>query len=97
MARASTTQRSLSKDAARDILFRPRQQLQPQQELLRGGPPCVQFNSPNGCSLPSGHVVNGHRLLHICTYCLMQTASANPHSEVVSWNKIRHATGNHFQ
>lgn len=97
MARPSTARRSISRDNTKDIPFRVRQQTQSQPEILKGGPPCVQFNTPNGCSLPSGHILNGRRLLHICAYCLMQTASANPHSEVVCRNKIRHAAGNHFQ
>lgn len=37
-------------------------------DQLRGGPPCVNFNSQKGCSLQSGHVVNGQKLTHICAF-----------------------------
>lgn len=33
---------------------------------LRGGPPCMAFNSQQGCHLPSGHVANGQKLSYLC-------------------------------
>lgn len=51
-------------------------------DQLRGGPPCMNFNSAKGCPLQSGHISNGQKLLHICTFCLINSAAARPHSEV---------------
>lgn len=65
-------------------------------DQFRGGPPCVNFNSQKGCNLHSGHVVNGQKLLHICAYCLFNSAAARPHSEYYCRNKQRQASANHF-
>lgn len=65
-------------------------------DQLRGGPPCVNFNSQKGCSLPSGHIVNGQKLTHICAYCLFNAAVARPHSEFYCRNKQRQPTTTHF-
>lgn len=65
-----------------------------QAEVFRGGPPCPQFNSAQGCHLPSGHVVNGKKNIHVCSYCLLNTAAAHPHSEAHCRTKQRHAS--HF-
>lgn len=62
---------------------------------LRGGPPCQSFNSPQGCSQQSGHVSNGKKQIHVCSYCLVNNASAHPHSEAHCRNKQRHAAS-HF-
>lgn len=37
-------------------------------EILRGGPPCDMYNGPQGCSLQSGHIVRGKRMIHVCRY-----------------------------
>lgn len=63
------------------------------QDLLRGGPPCREFNSTNGCALPSGHVRAGKKMIHICSFCLANTSAANPHSEADCRNKLRHISG----
>lgn len=65
-------------------------------DSLRGGPPCVNFNSQKGCSLPSGHIVNGQKLTHICAYCLFNAAAARPHSEYFCRNRQRQGTSTHF-
>lgn len=45
---------------------RPRQPTQ--NDNLRGGTPCVDFNSQHGCQQPSGHNVNGRKVVHICAF-----------------------------
>lgn len=65
-------------------------------DALRSGPPCPDFNSSTGCPLQSGHVSHGKKLIHICTFCLMNSASTFPHSEVTCRNKGRN-NGGHFQ
>lgn len=65
-----------------------------QGEVLRGGPPCTQFNSSHGCSLQSGHVLAGKKQIHVCSYCLANTAAAHPHSESQCRTKQRHTS--HF-
>lgn len=64
-------------------------------EHLRGGPPCVNFNSAKGCLLPSGHLTNGKKLIHICAFCLFNASAARPHSEYYCRNKQRQQP--HFQ
>lgn len=58
-------------------------------EGLRGGPPCPDYNSPRGCNLIHGHVSHGKKMMHICTFCLMNSAATFPHSEVMCRNKAR--------
>lgn len=65
-------------------------------ENLRGGPPCVNFNSQKGCPLPSRHVVNGQKLTHICAFCLFNAAVARPHSEHFCRNRQRQGNQGHF-
>lgn len=65
-------------------------------ENLRGGPPCVNFNSQKGCPLPSGHIVNGQKLTHICAFCLFNASAARPHSEYFCRNKQRQGNQPHF-
>lgn len=62
-------------------------------DFLKGGPPCRAFNSAQGCSLPSGHSVNGKHLVHVCTYCLYNNSASNPHSDAECRNKYRSAYG----
>lgn len=66
-------------------------------EVFKGGPPCPQYNSQLGCPLQSGHSgPNGRRYVHVCSYCLSQTAAVNHHSEVMCRNKARQGYNNHF-
>lgn len=62
---------------------------------LKGGPPCPGFNSSQGCTLQSGHLSNGVKQLHICSYCLANTAATHPHPESRCRTKQRHAAA-HF-
>lgn len=71
--------------------YRPAQH----SEVFRGGPPCPQFNGPQGCHLFSGHMLNGKKQIHVCSYCLANTAGAHPHSESQCRTKQRHASS-HF-
>lgn len=68
---------------------RMRQQHSQPAEALRGGPPCPDFNSQKGCTLHSGHLAHGKRLMHICSFCLMNSAATYPHAEVVCRNKSK--------
>lgn len=63
---------------------------------LKGGPPCPDFNSPRGCTLPHGHLSHGKKMLHICSFCLMNSAATFPHPENFCRNKVRLNTP-HFQ
>lgn len=67
-----------------------------QADNLRGGPPCTAFNSAQGCTSQSGHVLAGKRQIHVCSYCLLNNAAAHPHSEALCRNKQRN-TASHFQ
>lgn len=62
-----------------------------QSDNLRGGPPCQDFNGPNGCNLQSGHMMHGRRQVHVCAYCLNNTAAVHPHSEQVCRTKQKHS------
>lgn len=74
------------------------QQQHTQQDVLKGGPPCPNYNSSKGCSLPSGHMSNGKKMVHVCSFCLFNTSAANVHSEAHCRNKIRLAnSASHFQ
>lgn len=66
-----------------------------QNDQLRGGPPCKDYNSSQGCSLQSGHSIHGKKQVHVCSYCLVNTAAAHPHSKAHSRTKQRHAAA-HF-
>lgn len=66
-----------------------------QTEFFKGGPPCSLFNSSQGFPQPSGHMANGKRQIHVCSYCLVNTAAAHPHSESICRTKQRHAAS-HF-
>lgn len=65
-------------------------------EIFRGGPPCEMYNSAQGCSLQSGHMVRGKRMIHVCRYCLFNTSATNQHPEIYCRNKGKHAQ-HHFQ
>lgn len=41
------------------------QQASQPSDHLRGGPPCATYNSQKGCPLPSGHVQNGKKMIHL--------------------------------
>ena len=51
-----------------------------QQDHLKGGPPCKDYNN-NNCSLQSGHLVDGVKRPHICSYCLTNLSLVHQHSE----------------
>lgn len=50
-------------------------------EIYKGGPPCEQY-APQGCSLPSGHIIKGQKMIHVCRHCLLYTSAAHQHSEI---------------
>lgn len=69
---------------------RPRQNQQASSsDIMKGGPPCEYYNSPQGCSLQSGHIIKGQRMIHVCRYCLYHTSAAHQHSETYCRNKTR--------
>lgn len=63
---------------------------------LRGGTPCIDFNSQHGCQLQSGHINNRRKVIHICAFCLWHSAAAYPHPECYCHNRQRYNNGNHF-
>lgn len=87
---SSNNLRKPATTGSQNELFKPTHQ----NEVFRGGPPCPQFNSFKGCQLPSGHLQNGKKQIHVCSYCLANTANAHPHSESQCRTKQRHAS--HF-
>lgn len=100
LLRISISQASTAKITTISDSKNPRQgQQQPynNNDQLRGGPPCMNFNSARGCSLQSGHFSNGQKLLHICAFCLINAAAARPHSEVYCRNRQRQSATSHFQ
>lgn len=73
-------------------------QLQSSQDILKGGPPCPDYNSATGCTLNSGHIKQGKRLVHVCSFCLHHTSATNTHPEIYCRNKVRlTGSNNHFQ
>lgn len=62
----------------------------------KGGSPCINFNGPQGCPQQSGHFINGRKVLHICAFCLWNTAVPHPHSEHFCRNKQRFNSTHHF-
>lgn len=60
------------------------------QDPPRGGFPCTAYNSPAGCPLPPGHIQNGRKLAHICTFCLYNSSAAYTHPESQCRNKLRY-------
>lgn len=67
-----------------------------QNDSLRGGSPCINFNIPQGCPLQTGHYVSGKKLLHICAFCLWNSATPHPHAECYCRNKQRFNAQGHF-
>lgn len=65
------------------------QQQQFQPDPPKNGPPCTAFNSSNGCNLPPGHIVNGRKVQHLCTFCLYNSCAAYTHPETQCRNKNR--------
>lgn len=77
------------------------QQHQPQTQSYsadppKGGPPCQAYNSPSGCPLPAGHFINGRRMSHVCSFCLVNSSAAYTHPESQCRNKVRFPPP-HFQ
>lgn len=67
-------------------------------EILKGGPPCPDYNSNSSCTQKSGHIKDGKRLVHVCSFCLFNTSTANNHPEAFCRNKVRLGAGHlHFQ
>lgn len=66
-----------------------------QPDNLRGGPPCQDFNSSAVCPLQSGHMIQGKRQIHVCAYCLANTAAVHPHSEAHCRTRQKHGA-HHF-
>lgn len=91
MSRVDTARISLGKEPAQRRFTTQ----QHNSDALRGGPPCVQYNTAQGCSLQSGHLLNGVKQVHVCSYCLSNTAAAHPHPEARCRTKQRHAA-THF-
>lgn len=100
--RLTTSRVSTARLGAKDQPSKHRQFTAPapsNQELFRGGAPCRDFNSPQGCGLQSGHITaNGVKLIHVCAFCLINLAAVNLHSEAVCRNKVRKNSNNfsHF-
>lgn len=92
MSRAEGARLSFQKDPTNN-----RRQFNPnhQPDNLRGGPPCQDFNTSNGCHQQSGHMLHRKRQMHVCAYCLANTANAHPHSEAHCRTKQKHAA-HHF-
>lgn len=81
----------------KDPLYKRSAQQGPTSDPPRGGPPCVAYNSPAGCPLQPGHVVNGRKVSHICTFCLFNSSAAYTHPEAQCRNKLRFPPPSHFQ
>lgn len=100
--RLTTSRISTARLTVKENIVRPRQYpsaTATNQELYKGGPPCQQFNSAQGCRQQSGHIgQNGVKLIHVCAYCLINLAAVNLHSESVCRNKARRNfnNANHF-
>lgn len=98
LLRISISQTSTAKLPQQGKVHQPFRSGQPTAtgESLRGGPPCMNFNSQKGCLLPSGHIVNGQKLIHIWAFCLFNSAVARPHSEFFCRNRQRQGNQGHF-
>lgn len=90
MSRVDTARLPVNKEPQRRFTTQ-----QHSSDTLRGGPPCSAFNSNQGCSLQSGHLLSGVKQIHVCSYCLNNTAAAHPHPEARCRTKQRHAAA-HF-
>lgn len=100
ISRTSTAKLQPKLPVNKDVPNRPPRQQQQQQQfhsnytnydMYKGGPPCPEFNGPQGCNYQSGHLVSGRKMMHICSYCLAHTSALNPHPEAYCRNKQRHA------
>lgn len=60
---------------------------QGQVDVLKGGPPCEFYNSQQGCTQRSGHLVRGQKMIHVCCYCLYNTSASHQHPETQCRNK----------
>lgn len=65
-------------------------------EIFRGGPPCDMYNSAQGCTLQSGHIIRGKRMIHVCRFCLFNSSASNQHPEIYCRNKGKFSQ-HHFQ
>lgn len=95
LSRDSTARITQHKDLYPARSRQPASQVIP-MEGLRGGPPCPDYNAPRGCALAHGHVSHGKKLMHICSFCLMNSAATFPHPEHLCRNKTR-SNAPHFQ
>lgn len=68
---------------------RPKPATATSAEVFKGGPPCQAYNSNAGCNLPSGHFVNGKRVMHVCTYFLFNSSAAHTYPETECRNRAR--------
>lgn len=67
ISRASTA--CLPASSFKEAPARPRAPAQqPNSEQFKGGTPCFNYNGQQGCSLQSGHLVNGRRAIHVCAF-----------------------------
>lgn len=88
ISRLHSARYNLNKDQThRDVNKKPNPTYTQNQEL-KGGP-CQAYNSPSGCNFPSGHVVNGRKQQHVCTFCLFNNCAAYTHSEMQCRNKTK--------
>lgn len=95
MSRASTARLSAPPTQSYPPQVKQRQNNNP-VDNLKGGSPCIDFNSQHGCQLASGHIVNGHKVVHICAFYLWHSAATYPHPECYCRQRRRYNTGNHF-
>lgn len=96
MSRASTAKLPAQVNQSYNTQPRPRQATIP-SDNLRGGTPCIDYNSQHGCQQASGHLVNRRKVVHICAFCLWHSAATFPHPECYCRNRQRHNTCNHFK
>lgn len=78
----------------RDAQPRPLQQFSQQTDSGKGGP-CHAYNSHSGCPLPAGHMSNGKRLQHVCTFCLVNSCAPYTHPGTQCRNKAK-SSAHHF-
>lgn len=71
-------------------------QSHPSHEQMKGGPPCPQYNSQQGCHLQSGHSFKGKKMIHVCSFCIAELSVPYPHPIINCRNKARAETQQHF-
>lgn len=99
ISRASTAKLSSHNQPQSNNQTRPRQNAlsAPQtSDSMRRGSTCINYNTPQGCQFQSGHYVSGKKLLHICAFCLWNSATPHPHPECYCRNKQRFNNQGHF-